>query len=178
MELQDVELREIPSFFNSLGREKDLVRMNLESVMACNFIAGIRNKGELAGLTGIRIQFGFIPNLFIVVKEKYHGMGLANKLLEKNISHARKKYNFLTLTTWERKEYEAALHLYKKHGFKLFYRKGARLRMCISFNRKGDIARKFLPLIYLVLSAFWDLRSALKIASPKLARFFHQRDCL
>src|SRR4030042_3034953 len=148
MELQDVELREISPFFNSLGREKDLVMMTVDSVMACNFVAGVRSNNELAGLTGIRLQYGFIPSLFIVVKEKHQGTGVGDKLLKKNISYARKKYNFLTLATWEKREYKAALHLYRRHGFKLFYKRGPHLRMCIFFNRKGEIARKLLPLIY------------------------------
>jgi GNAT superfamily N-acetyltransferase len=171
MDLQDVELSEILSFFNSLGREKDLVMMNPEKVMACDFVAGIRNKSELAGLTGIRTQYGFIPNLFIVVKGKYQDKGLANRLLEKDIAYARQKYNFLTLATWERKEYEGALHLYKKHGFKLFYKRGPHIRMYISFNTKGDITRRFLRYFYIVLSAFRSLRSVLVATPHKVTEF-------
>jgi GNAT superfamily N-acetyltransferase len=151
MDLQDVELSEIPAFFNALGREKDLVMMNLESVMACDFIAGIRSNNELAGLTGIRIQYGFIPSLFIVVKEKYQGKGFASRLLGKNIAYARMKYSFLSLDTWQRPEYDTALHIYKKHGFMPVYNKGEHLWMCIPFNKKGKVIRNFLPLIYTVL---------------------------
>ncbi len=170
MDLQDVELSEIPSFFNSLGREKDRVMMTIDAVMACDFVAGIRSQGELVGLTGIRIQYGFIPNLFIVVKGKYQGAGLGSKLLEKNISYARQQYDFLTLTTWDKKEYVPALNLYRKCGFNLFYGKGQRLRMYISFNKKGEIMCNVLPLIYAVLSAFWDLRDMLQTAVYKLGR--------
>lgn len=171
MELQDVELSEIPSFFNSLGREKDLVMMSTESVMACDFVAGIRSQGKLAGLTGIRTQYGFIPNLFIVVEGKYQDKGLANRLLEKNISYARTRYNLLTLATWERKEYEAAFHLYKKHGFRLFYKRGPHIRMYICFNRKGAITLRFLRYFYFVLSAFRGLRSGLIARPHKVTEF-------
>jgi len=155
----NVELDEISQFFNSLGREKELVMMTAEAVMACDFVAGTRSQGELAGLTGIRTQYGFIPSLFIVVKEKYQGLGLGHKLLETNISYARKKYNFLSLDTWQRPEYDAALHIYKKHGFRPVYKKGSHIWMCIPFNKKGNMVRNFLPLIYTVLPVISALYS-------------------
>lgn len=173
MELQGLELHEIPPFFNTLDREKDLVKMNPEKVMACDFVAGVKSRGELAGLTGIRIQYGFIPNLFIVINKKNQGGGLGNKLLEKNISYAKQHYNFLTLTTWDKEEYAPALNLYRKYRFNLFYRNGQRLRMYIVFNKKGEIICKVLPLIYAVLSAFWDLRDMIQTSVSKLGRFYH-----
>jgi GNAT superfamily N-acetyltransferase len=167
MELQDVKRREISPFFDSLGREKELVMMTAESVMASDFVAGIRSNRELAGLTGIRMQFRLIPSLFIVVKDKYQGMGLGNKLLEKNIAYARSKYNFLTLDTWAKPEYGAALHLYKKHGFKLSHKKALHQWFCISFNKKGDIFRRFLPLMYTILPVVSHVYSRLITPKPK-----------
>jgi GNAT superfamily N-acetyltransferase len=161
MELQDVKIDEISPFFNSLGREREMVMMTAEAVMACNFVAGARSQGELAGLTGIRTQYGFIPSLFIVVKKKYQGLGLGNKLLEKNISYARKKYNFLSLDTWQQPEYDAAQHIYIKHGFRPVYKKGNHLWMCIPFNKRGNMVRNFLPLIYTVLPVIFALYSRL-----------------
>lgn len=149
MELYDVELSEIVPFFDSIGRDKDLVMIDAESVMTCKFVAGIRINNELAGLTGIRMRYRFIPNLFIVVKAKYQGMGLGSKLLEKDMSFAHKKYSFLTLATRDTKEYEAALHLYKKHGFKIFHKDGHHIRMYIHFNKKGEIASRLAALVYL-----------------------------
>lgn len=147
MELQNIELWEIAPFFDSLGREKELVMMNSDSVMASSFIAGIRVDNELAGVTGIRIIYKFIPDLFIVVKEKYQGLHLSNNLMEKNLNFARENYDFLTLSTYLRKDYEAALHLYEKYGFKYLRRQGEHYWMHISFNRKGEIACKLLPLL-------------------------------
>lgn len=161
MELQDVELAEISAFYNSLGNEKDLVMISLNSIMTSDFIAGIRSQDELAGLTGVRRQYGLIPSLFIVVKEKYQGAGIGDKLLKKNISHARKKYDFLTLATWDRKEYQAAIHLYNKCGFRTFYKKEGQIRMCICFNRKGEFVRRLLPLIYSTFPAFNRLLPAM-----------------
>jgi len=149
--LLDVELGEIPAFFDSLGREKELVMMNTESVIASSFVAGIRTKNELAGLTGIRITYHFIPDLFIVVKEKFQGEGLANKLMEKNLHFAKENYNFLTLSTYLRKEYEPALHLYGKYGFKYLRKRGEHYWMYVSFNRKGKVFCKLLPLAFPVL---------------------------
>lgn len=153
MKLHDVELSEIAPFFDSLGCEKELAMMSVESAMACSFLAGIRTNGELVGLTGIRMQYGFIPNLFVVVKEKYQGMGVGNKLLEKNLSFAKQNYNFLTLATRDTKEYESALHLYEKHNFKYFRRQGRHVRMYIPFTKKGEIVGRFLSPIYLFLVA-------------------------
>ena len=163
MELQGIARDEIAPFFTALGHEKELVMITLDSLMSCDFIAGIRSHGELAGLTGIRLQYGFIPSVFIVVKDKYQGMGLGNKLVEKNVSFARKQYDLLTLATWDRKEYEAAIHLYNKHGFRIFNKRGGQMRMCICFNRKGRFIQSLLPLIYSVSPALNRLLPAVSM---------------
>lgn len=151
MELQDVTLEEIAPFFDSLEREKELVMMNVESVMASSFVAGARAGDDLAGITGIRISYGFLPALFIVVKSKYQGMNLGNQLMEKNLDFARRHYSYLTLSTEKNDEYNAALHLYQKHGFKHLYHRGNRYWMYIFFNGKGEMICRLLPFVLPVL---------------------------
>lgn len=151
MELQDIKLEEIAPFFDSLGHEKELVMMNAAAAMTSRFIAGARAGDDLAGITGIRISYGFLPALFIVVKSKYQGMNLGNQLMEKNLDFARRHYSYLTLSTEKNDEYNAALHLYQKHGFKHLYRRGNRYWMYISFNGKGEMICRLLPLVFPVL---------------------------
>jgi len=151
LELQDIALEEITPFFDSLGREKELAMINAESVMSSSFITGTKAGGDLTGITGIRITYKFIPDLFIVVKEKYQGMKFGDELMEKNLRFAEENYDFLTLSTYRKEEYQAPLHLYNKHGFKDLYRKGNHVWMYIPFNRKGRIICRLLPFILPVL---------------------------
>lgn len=151
MDLQDVELREIHPFFASLEREKELVMMTADSAIKSKFVAGVRANGELAGIVGIRMTYGFIPELFIVVKEEYQGMHLSNELMEKELHFAQENYNFLTLSTYLKKEYEAALYLYEKYGFKYLRKRRDHYWMYIPFNGKGKIIGRLLPFIYPLL---------------------------
>ncbi len=159
MDLQDIELREIRPFFDSLGREKELVMMTADSAMKSKFAAGVRVNGELAGIVGIRMTYGFIPELFIVVKGEYQGMHLGNELMGKELHFAQRDYSYLTLSTHQTEEYTAAMRLYQKVGFKVFRCKGNHLWMYIPFNKKGKIIGRFLPFIYPVLPYLSYLRS-------------------
>jgi len=78
--------------------------MSADSVTASSFVAGIRIDKELAGITGILIVYKFIPDLFIVVKARYQGLHLSNELMERNLHFTRENDNFLTLSTYLRKE--------------------------------------------------------------------------
>lgn len=151
MELQDIELDEISPFFESLGRETELVMMNADAVKTSCFIAGIRKNQGLVGITGIRKNYGFIPDLFIVVKHQYQGYHFGEKLMEINLRFATTNYSFLILSTYMRQEYEAAIHLYKKHGFKDLFCQGDHCWMYISFNIKGKLICRILPYILPIL---------------------------
>ena len=147
-----MELSEIAPFFDSIGRDKELVMMDAKSAMASRFVTGTRSNNELVGLAGIRMRYGFIPSLFIVVKVEYRGMGLGSKLLEKCLSFAQKNYGYLTLATRDTKEYEPALRLYKKYGLQVFRKSGHHIRMCVCFNKKGEVVSKLLPFVFSIVA--------------------------
>lgn len=151
MELQDIELQEIRPFFASLGREKELAMMTAESAMKSKFIAGVRVNGELAGIVGIRTIYGFIPDLFIVIKEKYQAKHLGNELMAKNLNFAQRNYSYLTLSTYQTEEYAAARHLYRKFGFRHLRQQGTHCWMYLPFNWRGEILCKLLPFIFPIL---------------------------
>ena len=147
MNLQDAESWEIIPFFDSLGNEKELVMMTAEAALAGDFIAGVRVDKKLAGITGIRRLWKFVPNLYIVVNAKYQGMHLGNTLMGENLSFARRNYHFLTLSTYKREEYKPALSLYDKYGFKYLCWHRDHYWMYIAFDKKGALVCKALPFL-------------------------------
>ena len=169
MELHNIELSEIAPFFDSIGQDKELVMMDAKSAMASRFVTGIRSNNELVGLAGIRMRYGLIPSLFIVVKVEYRRTGLGSKLLEKCLPFAQENYGYLTLATRDTKEYEPALRLYKKYGFQIFRKSGHHIRMCVFFNKKGKIASKFLPYVYFLL-AFGRFRKEFTLVNEELPK--------
>ena len=96
-------------------------------------------------------QSGRIGSFFIVVKEKFQRRGIANQLIHKNLDFAQRNYNYLTLSTYDTIEYEAAIHLYNKHGFKVFYKKGDKRWMSKSFNKRGAIVCALLHYIFPIM---------------------------
>jgi len=169
LELQGLEISEIAPFFDSLGREKELVMMTAASAMKSVFIGGIREEGELAGIVGIRKEYGLFPAEFIVVKERFWRWGIGTKLREMNIAYARRRYCLLLSSTWDIEAYRALLYSSLKLGFKKFYRREKHIYLYLPFNFKGKLLGRLLPFIY-----SW-LPYAYEVYSGRVFRVFWNR---
>lgn len=141
-------IQELKKFFDSLVEEKKLAKFDIDLVLRSEFIAIERVGKEIAGVVGVWKIFYIFPTLFIVVKKDYQGKNVGNKLMQKEIEFARYAYNFIILKTFENGKYDAAIHLYKKYGFRVFLKRKSKIWMCNSFNSKGKIICKLLPLFF------------------------------
>lgn len=160
--LNNLEIQGIKDFLDSLGEEKKLAMFDFARVQQAEFFAFEREGKEIAGIIGIWKAYRIFPSLFMVVKERYQGKGIGNRLIKKEIKFASKTYNFLTLSTFDNGKYDAAIHLYRKFGFQLFLRKKTKIWMCISFNSRGKIICNLLPTIYPVIKFFFDIKYRMK----------------
>lgn len=148
---QNVELKEIEPFINSLGADKWLWGEPPKPILGAEFIIGIKTTDEeLAGIGGVTKTYGIVPTLFIVVGPQFRGSGLGTEIMANILDFARQSCTFLILSVLEDEDHISARHLYRKNGFNPFYSEGNRCLMCISFNRRGEIICKLLPLVYFV----------------------------
>ncbi len=162
MVLNNLEIRELKGFFDSLEDEKKLAMFDFALVQRAEFVAFEREGKEIAGIIGIWKAYRIFPTLFIIVKERYQGKGIGNKLMKKEIEFASKTYSFLILSTFDNGKYDAAIHLYRKFGFRLFLKKNTKIWMCISLNSTGKIICELLPTIYPVIKFFFDIKDRMK----------------
>jgi GNAT superfamily N-acetyltransferase len=160
--LDNLEIQGIKDFLDSLGEEKKLAMFDFALVQRAEFVAFEREGKDIAGIIGIWKAYRIFPTLFIIVKERYQGKGIGNRLIKKEIEFASKTYNFLTLSTFDNGKYDVAIYLYRKFGFQLFLKKKAKIWMCISFNSRGKIICKLLPTIYPVIKFFFDIKNLIK----------------
>jgi GNAT superfamily N-acetyltransferase len=154
LELENITCEEIEPFFNSLGKEeKELLGIPLDYVLSADFICGVRLNNVLAGITGYIKSYRLIPSSFDVVASQFQGKGLGNELHQKRLEFARKHYSFAVSSIGKPEEHQASLHLYHKYGLKDFYRRADSIWLCISFNQRGKVICKLLPLIYFVFGS-------------------------
>jgi len=179
VELQNIKVEEIESFFHSLTDEKELMRLPLKGVLSSEFVTGVRVNDKLAGIAGIVKTQPLIPSCFFVVKSEYQGKGYGGKLGSDVLKYAKSNYSYLTLYTMETGEYEPARRLYNKLGFKTFYpffrkRLYQKLHQCwmyIYFNRKGKVICRLLPLVY-PLSLYLSFQFLMRTPRQVYARLF------
>jgi len=179
MELRNIKIDEIEPFFDSLTREKELMRLPLKGILSSDFITGVRVNDKLAGIAGIVKTQPLIPSCFFLVKDEYQGKGFGSKLGRDVLEYAKGNYNYLTLYTMETKEYEPARHLYNKLGFRTFYpfyrkriyQKLNQCWMCLYFNGKGKVICTFLPIIY-PLSPYMSLLLSMRTPRQVYKRLF------
>jgi len=159
---ENLKLHEVKGFLDSLGEERQLATLDFELVQKAEFIAGERIDKEIAGIIGIWKTYRFFPTLFIVVKKEYQGKGVGDRLMKKEIEYARGIHSFLTLSTFDNGNYDAAIHLYKKWGFESFSRSGSKIWMCTPFDSKGKAICISLPLIFFAIRFFFRIISRIK----------------
>ncbi len=150
MVLLDVEFGELAPFMASLGEERELAMITTATVQRATLVVGERVDGELAGLAGI-VSSNLLPCLFVVVRREFQGQGVANALLSKQMDYAAKHRHFLTLSTYASGDYEAALHLYAKYGFREFRARSGKRWLCRSFTGFGRTVCAALPVVLPVL---------------------------
>jgi GNAT superfamily N-acetyltransferase len=148
--LEQKSIEELKEFFSSLDEEKKLAKFDIDLVLKSEFIAIERVGNKVAGVIGLWRTSKFFPALFLVVKKCYQGKNIGNKLVRKEIEFARVHYDFIILNTFDSGKYNAAIHLYKKYGFRVFLKRKSRIWMCVAFNSRGKIICRFLPLIFSV----------------------------
>jgi ribosomal protein S18 acetylase RimI-like enzyme len=159
---ENSKLHEVKGFLDSLGEEKQLANFDFELVQKAEFIAIERIGKKIAGIIGIWKTYRFFPTLFIVVKKEYQDKRVGDRLMKKEIEYARKAHSFLTLSTFDNGNYDAAIHLYKKWDFELFSRSGSKIWMCTSFNSKGKVICISLPFIFFAIRFFFRIISRIK----------------
>lgn len=144
--------KEVENFYNSLPFEEKHWGERPRAIVGADFVTGVRGiDGMLIGIGGVYKAYGLAPTLFVMVRSQFQGKGFGEEIMTNVLSFVRKNYNFLMLSVGKGENRIAARHLYRKHGFKPFYEEENRYWVYISFNRRGKIICKFLPLIYLIL---------------------------
>jgi len=145
MKFENVKPNEIREFCNSLSVEKKYFDP-FEMATKSEFIVGVRCNDKLAGIGGLIKSYGFVPVLWIVVKQQFQRRGIGTEILQRIIAYAMKNYSFLILST--RKEIKAAFNLYLKNGFRISYAEDDTYWMHRSFNKRGENICKLLSHIY------------------------------
>lgn len=158
IQLKNLTYEEIQPFFNSLSDERDLSEWSYVGMLPrAKFVTVARIDKQLVGIGGITetrgpilMRFTTVPVLFISVKPYFRRRGVGNKMLQNVITFTKERYRCLTLTTYKSEEYNPAVNLYLKNGFRIYSsRVGDQYYMCLPFCRRGEIACRFLSLFYI-----------------------------
>ena len=114
MKLERLDSQLIKSFYEELNEELLNFSLPMDTLIATyDFVESYFINGNIAGICGLREG----TNLFLIVRSPYQNRGLAQILLQKVITKARKSnYHYIQLTVF--KTNEAAIHIYEKCGFK------------------------------------------------------------
>lgn len=132
-------LTELKQFFRSLDYEKKLADFDVNLVMKSEYFTMERVNGEIAGVAGLWKETKYVSALFLVVKKNHQGKKIGNKLMENLTNYAMRHKNFITLKTYDDKRYSAAIHLYKKYGFKCKFKHNDKIWMYLPFNFRGKL---------------------------------------
>jgi len=160
--LKETSIDELRVFFNSLDGEQKLAMFGYDLVKKAEFVTVEKVGKEIAGIIGIWKTNRYLPTLFIVVKERYQGKGVGNKLMSREIEYAKISYDLLTLSTYNNGKYDQAIHLYRKFGFQVYLRRETKIWMCTAFNFKGKIICKFLPIYHAVIYYLSYFRNSIR----------------
>jgi ribosomal protein S18 acetylase RimI-like enzyme len=104
------------SFKEETGRQLSFFADRLDE----NFVLGAESRGELMGVAGFRFQDsektrhrGTLWGMY--VREQARGTGIARRLVDGILAHARQRVEEVGLSVWA--ENPAAIALYKSAGF-------------------------------------------------------------
>ncbi len=106
--------------------------------------ADIKKGSTILGLAGIKKASGVL-SLFIAVLPGFRNKGIGSRLLKKITRIGREKYPYICAAVW--KKNQAAIHLYKKHGFCVCSDGGDNYLMMIAFNLRGRLSLCLIKLL-------------------------------
>jgi ribosomal protein S18 acetylase RimI-like enzyme len=133
---------EIMKFFYSLTDEQDYFTLNLEQLMASNYMVFLLNdKNEIVGLAGVRKSF-MHSLYFMVVNKKFQGQGYGKKLISVILDNLPPKS--LLLLSVGRSNINAR-RLYHTVGFKTLHRHKSNAYMLYN-NKPGQWFRLFVKI--------------------------------
>ncbi|MEM0360837.1 MAG: flippase-like domain-containing protein [Candidatus Diapherotrites archaeon] len=124
--------RHMPKLFGKIAKRKQKCRKSFlrspqkeKLLLSCGVITkpgeALKTKleiekkigGQLVGIAGISVRYGFIPALFLAVDEKHRSKGIGTELV-KELLKKKKGPVFLTVTRHDSPQ----LSIYKKNGFR------------------------------------------------------------
>jgi len=111
---------ELKAFFSRIGSEKATMNLTLEQAQDAQLIVAAREDGETVGIAGVRRARG-LPVAYFIVLEPFQGRGLGKALIRRlhTALHAN-GYRFVCLSVL--RDNLRALGLYRRHGYRTFYR--------------------------------------------------------
>lgn len=173
MDLNDIKLKEIEPFFDSLGEEIELLQMTAKEVLVADFVTGVRYEEELAGIAGYRLWCGFVPNSFDVVASRFQGKGFGNQLEKQRLAYAKIHYSYIISIISDPENHQSSLYLGLKYGMKKFREKRDTVYLCISFNTRGRIICWLLPFAYPLIPYLYEVVTG-RVFRAAWRKFFHR----
>lgn len=141
------------AFLAGAPSESETAMIEAGTIASAGYIVcAVEDAGVPVGLAGLRLS-SRAPALFVAVRDDLQGRGLGRALTEDVMRASFRKYGYLTLSTYERPEYAAAIAMYRRLGFRHLARRGDKIWMIASDGVKGRIAGLLVRVVYpLILS--------------------------
>jgi GNAT superfamily N-acetyltransferase len=132
---------EIKSFLEMIPDQTEFFDLTMDRFLQSKLCIIYRSGTEVAGMVGMLPRKGFM-SVYIVVKQKFQGKGIARNLSNLLIEAARQKYHILSAVI--ALDNDISLHLHQSLGYKLI---GQRDKFYYTFLPLDSLGRVIMRMI-------------------------------